>query len=65
MQFSPVNGNGIYPSPSIHVGSPGTYNWIANYDGDASNSATQNVCGAANESVTVINPTRRKPRPRS
>src|SRR5437773_7929134 len=42
------------PSPT-HVGSAGTYHWIANYGGDANNNATSNVCKAANENV-VINP---------
>ncbi|MEJ7763528.1 MAG: hypothetical protein WKF80_12115, partial [Thermomicrobiales bacterium] len=31
----------------------GTYRWIANYSGDANNTATANACNAANESVVV------------
>src|SRR5205823_9965239 len=50
-----VNGNGVYVSPAIHVSSPGTYHWIANYGGDANNSATANTCNGANENV-VVNP---------
>jgi uncharacterized repeat protein (TIGR01451 family) len=50
-----VNGNGTYVSPAIHVGSAGTYHWIANYGGDANNSATANTCNGANENV-VVNP---------
>src|SRR5213075_2694129 len=48
-----VNGNGVYVSPTIHVTLAGTYRWIANYGGDANNSATANVCNAANENVIV------------
>src|SRR5256885_738630 len=44
-----------YLSPSIHVNAAGTYHWIANYGGDANNSATANVCNGANENV-VVNP---------
>jgi uncharacterized repeat protein (TIGR01451 family) len=50
-----VNGNGVYVSPAIHVNSAGTYHWIANYGGDANNSATSNGCNGANENV-VVNP---------
>ena len=50
-----VNGNGVYVSPAIHVSSPGTYHWIANYGGDVNNSATANTCNGANENV-VVNP---------
>src|SRR5436190_1299697 len=45
------SGNGVYVSPSIHVNAAGTYRWIANYGGDANNSATANVCNGANENV--------------
>src|SRR2546423_997226 len=48
-------GNGVYVSPAIHVNAAGTYHWIANYGGDANNSATANVCNGANENV-VVNP---------
>jgi uncharacterized repeat protein (TIGR01451 family) len=50
-----VNGNGVYVSPAIHVGSAGTYHWIANYGGDTNNNATANDCNEANENV-VVNP---------
>src|SRR5205085_779937 len=50
-----VNGNGVYVSPTIHVTVAGTYRWIANYGGDANNSATSNGCNGTNENV-VVNP---------
>src|SRR5947207_14368160 len=34
---------------------PGSYRWIANYGGDANNSATSNGCNGTNENV-VVNP---------
>jgi uncharacterized repeat protein (TIGR01451 family) len=49
------NGNATYVSPSVHVNAAGTYHWIANYLGDANNSATANGCNEANENV-VVNP---------
>ena len=56
-QTATVAGNGPY-SGTVHVDNAGTYYWIANYTGDANNSATTNGCGEPNESV-VVNP--RKP----
>ena len=52
----PVNGNGTYTSPTVHVGAAGTYHWIASYGGDASNNAVSGACGDPNESVTVSTP---------
>jgi hypothetical protein len=49
----PVNGNGPYSSTPFVSAAIGTYNWIANYSGDANNAATANICGAAGESVIV------------
>ena len=48
-----VNGNGAYTSASFTPVAIGTYRWIANYGGDANNTATANTCNAANESVIV------------
>src|SRR5437868_11186837 len=48
-----VAGNGIYVSPTIHVSLAGTYRWVANYGGDANNSATPNGCNGTNENVVV------------
>src|ERR1700680_1930079 len=49
----PVAGNGSYVSSSFVPTTAGTYRWIANYSGDANNTATANACNAANESVVV------------
>ena len=49
----PVNGNGAYLSASFTPTTEGTYRWIANYSGDANNSATANTCNAANENAVV------------
>ena len=49
----PIAGNGSYPSASFTPASTGTYRWIANYSGDANNTATANACNAANESSAV------------
>src|SRR5207253_5326 len=46
-------GNGVYVSPVVHVNAARTYHWIANYGGDANNSATANTCNGANENVVV------------
>ena len=50
---TPVNGNGQYVSPVIHVNAAGTYHWVANYGGDQNNLATQNGCNGTNENVVV------------
>jgi len=49
----PVAGNGAYTSASFTPLAIGTYRWIANYSGDANNTATANVCNAPTESVDV------------
>ncbi|MDQ1421998.1 MAG: hypothetical protein QOJ52_3960, partial [Acidimicrobiaceae bacterium] len=49
----PVAGNGVYPSGTFVVATPGTYNWVAVYSGDTNNASVTSACGAANESVTV------------
>ena len=49
-----VIGNGVYTTPTGFTPTmAGTYRWIANYSGDAKNTATANVCNGANESVVV------------
>jgi hypothetical protein len=47
------NGQGQSLSDTFVPASAGTYRWIANYGGDANNSATANGCNEANESVVV------------
>jgi uncharacterized repeat protein (TIGR01451 family) len=48
-----VTGNGDYASGNFTTTKAGTYRWIANYGGDANNTATANDCNEANESVIV------------
>ena len=48
-----VNFNGPYVSGNFTPLAAGTYRWVANYSGDANNTATANACNAANESVIV------------
>jgi uncharacterized repeat protein (TIGR01451 family) len=45
-----------YTSPSITVSAPGTYYWVASYNGDNNNLGSSTVCGDANESPLVIKP---------
>jgi hypothetical protein len=49
----PVAGNGTYGSGNFTPVAAGTYRWIANYSGDANNTATANACNGANENVVV------------
>src|SRR6202049_4194299 len=49
----PVAGNGTYGSGNLTPTGAGTYRWIANYSGDANNTATTNACNGPNESVAV------------
>jgi hypothetical protein len=55
----PVNaGNGSYTSASFTPATPGTYNWVAVYSGDANNAPATSPCGAPNEaSVVTVLPT--------
>src|SRR6202022_4605740 len=53
----PVAGNGTYGSGTFTPTVAGTYRWIANYSGDANNTATANACNAANESAVVTQAT--------
>ncbi|MBA2717642.1 MAG: hypothetical protein H0U52_00170 [Chloroflexi bacterium] len=48
-----VNRNGDYVSDAFTTTQAGTYRWIANYSGDANNTATANGCNETNESVIV------------
>ena len=59
-QIVAVNGNGTYNAPSGFIPSGtgtvvGTYQWSANYSGDAGNGAVQS--SAAPEDVSAANPT--------
>ncbi|HEV2032842.1 MAG TPA: hypothetical protein VGU71_01370, partial [Candidatus Dormibacteraeota bacterium] len=49
-----VNGNGSYPSLEVPASAgPGTYRWVAAYDGDANNNPATTACGDLGESTTV------------
>ena len=49
----PVDGPGDYTSGGFTPSSPGTYYWIASYNGDANNTGVSGECGDANESSVV------------
>jgi len=49
----PVDGNGSYDSASFTALVAGTYQWVANYSGDANNAAAVTACNDPNESVLV------------
>ena len=48
-----VDTNGNYESPDFTPETPGTYNWVASYGGDANNDAAVTDCGAAGTVSTV------------
>jgi uncharacterized repeat protein (TIGR01451 family) len=48
-----VSGNGSYQSDPFSPSSPGTYNWVASYSGDAGNNAATTACNDAGETSTV------------
>jgi hypothetical protein len=48
-----VNGNGNYGSGNYTPAAVGTYYWIANYSGDASNEPANGACGDTGESSIV------------
>ena len=48
-----TRGNATYTSAAFTPALPGTYNWVATYNGDGNNAAFTEPCGSTNESVTV------------
>ncbi len=50
---SPVSGNGTYTSSPFTAPSPGTYQFVATYSGDANNNGAAIACGDPAESVLV------------
>ena len=50
---APVSGNGSYDSESFTALVAGTYQWVANYSGDANNNAAVTACNDPDESVVV------------
>ncbi|MEW6153393.1 MAG: hypothetical protein AB1673_05295 [Actinomycetota bacterium] len=49
----PVNGNGNYNSGNFTPTAVGSYNWVAEYSGDANNAPALSPCGAPNETSIV------------
>jgi hypothetical protein len=47
-----VNGDGNYNSGTVPVTTPGVYNWVANYSGDANNNSATGNCGDETVKVT-------------
>ena len=54
-QTLPVSGNGTYGPVSFTPDAPGTYHWVASYDGDLpnTNAASASACLDENEDVVV------------
>jgi hypothetical protein len=51
--FVAVNGDGNYDSPAVTPESPGSYQWVATYSGDAHNNSAATACNDPNEQATV------------
>jgi len=49
----PVSGNGSYVSPPVTPATPGSYQWIARYSGDANNERLSGSCQDPTERSTV------------
>ncbi|MHB8234810.1 MAG: hypothetical protein ACYDHT_09180 [Solirubrobacteraceae bacterium] len=49
----PVSGDGSYASPPVTPTSPGSYQWIARYSGDANNESQSGSCQDPSERSTV------------
>jgi len=49
----PVSGNGSYVSPPVTPATPGSYQWIARYSGDANNESLSGSCQDPTERSTV------------
>ena len=50
----PVHGSGSYVSPPVIPASPGSYQWVAGYSGDASNRSLSGSCQDPTERSTVM-----------
>jgi hypothetical protein len=56
----PVSGSGSYVSPPVTPATPGSYQWVASYSGDANNRSLSGSCEDPTERSTV---TTKTPRP--
>ncbi len=54
---NPLTAGGAAVSGAFTAPAPGTYRWIATYNGDANNRVVPGVCGDASETVTVLGTT--------
>lgn len=52
-----VTGDGTLRTPTIKVGAPGIYTWVASLPGDANNAAVSHACGVPAETFTVTRAT--------
>jgi hypothetical protein len=48
-----IDADGSYESPAIPESTPGSYQWVASYSGDANNAAARSACNDPNEQVIV------------
>ena len=48
-----INADGTATSAAFTPSGPGTFRWIATYNGDANNNPVSGTCNDANESVTI------------
>jgi subtilisin family serine protease len=53
LSTSVTKGNGAYESPAILERTPGFYQWVASYSGDANNATANGACNDPNEQVIV------------
>ncbi|HEY3830459.1 MAG TPA: S8 family serine peptidase [Solirubrobacteraceae bacterium] len=48
-----VTGDGVYTSPVLSSDTPGVYEWVASYSGDAHNAPAQDACQEPSEQVVI------------
>jgi subtilisin family serine protease len=53
LSVSVTKGNGTYESPAITESTPGSYQWVVSYSGDANNTPAQDACNDLDEQVIV------------
>ncbi len=51
---STLSGNGAYASPPFTPTAPGTYYWLAIYNGDSRNAGSTNACGSAGSPLEIL-----------
>jgi hypothetical protein len=53
LSMSVTAGDGLYTSPGLLQGTPGAYQWVATYSGDAYNAPARSACGEPGAQVLV------------